>query len=59
MKKEIQNKSVPFFYLQICFRKICGKKKGLKDEIEIKDLVPVCVEAYIKEHGLYSCREVK
>ncbi len=34
-------------------------RKRLNDGIEIKGLVPECVEAYIKEHGLYSCREVK
>jgi nicotinate-nucleotide adenylyltransferase len=32
-----------------------GIRKRLKDKIEIKGLVPECVEAYIKEHGLYSC----
>ena len=31
-----------------------GIRKRLKDRIEIKGLVPECVEAYIKEHGLYS-----
>lgn len=30
-----------------------GIRKRLKDRIEIKGLVPECVEAYIKEHGLY------
>jgi len=30
-------------------------RKRLKDGSEIKGLVPECVEAYIKEHGLYSC----
>ena len=29
-------------------------RKRLKDGVEIKGLVPDCVEAYIKEHGLYS-----
>ncbi|ODS31495.1 MAG: nicotinic acid mononucleotide adenylyltransferase, NAD(P) requiring [Candidatus Scalindua rubra] len=29
-------------------------RKRLKDGVEIKDLVPSCVETYIKEHGLYS-----
>jgi nicotinate-nucleotide adenylyltransferase len=29
-------------------------RKRINDGIEIKDLVPECVEAYIKEHGLYS-----
>jgi nicotinate-nucleotide adenylyltransferase len=32
-----------------------GIRKRLKERIEIKGLVPECVEAYIKEHGLYSC----
>ncbi len=31
-----------------------GIRKRLKDSIEIKGLVPSCVEAYIKEHGLYT-----
>ncbi len=31
-----------------------GIRKRLKDRIEIKGLVPSCVEAYIKEHSLYS-----
>lgn len=29
-------------------------RKRLNDGVEIKGLVPECVEAYIKEHGLYS-----
>ncbi|OHB47668.1 MAG: nicotinate (nicotinamide) nucleotide adenylyltransferase, partial [Planctomycetes bacterium GWF2_40_8] len=29
-------------------------RKRLKDGIEIKGLVPECVEAYIEEYGLYS-----
>lgn len=29
-------------------------RKRLKDRIEINGLVPECVEAYIKEYGLYS-----
>ncbi len=29
-------------------------RRRLKDKIEINGLVPECVEAYIKEHGLYS-----
>ncbi len=29
-------------------------RKRINDGIEIKGLVPECVEAYIKEHGLYS-----
>jgi nicotinic acid mononucleotide adenylyltransferase len=29
-------------------------RKRLKDRIEIKCLVPECVEAYIKEHGSYT-----
>ncbi len=32
-------------------------RKRLKDRIEIKGIVPECVEAYIKKHGLYSCLE--
>jgi len=32
-----------------------GIRKRLKERIEIKGLLPECVEAYIKEHGLYSC----
>ncbi len=31
-----------------------GIRKRLKDRIEINGLVPECVEADIKEHGLYS-----
>jgi nicotinate-nucleotide adenylyltransferase len=31
-----------------------GIRKRINDRIEIKGLVPECVEAYIKEHGLYS-----
>lgn len=33
-------------------------RKRLKDGAEIKGLVPSCVDAYIREHGLYSCCEV-
>ena len=29
-------------------------RKRLNDGVEIKGLVPECVEAYIREHGLYS-----
>ncbi len=29
-------------------------RKRMKDGIEIQGLVPECVEAYIKEHGLYT-----
>ena len=36
-----------------------GIRKRLKDRIEIKGLVPECVEAYIKKNGLYSCSKVK
>jgi nicotinate-nucleotide adenylyltransferase len=31
-----------------------GIRKRINDGVEIKELVPECVEAYIKEHGLYS-----
>jgi nicotinate-nucleotide adenylyltransferase len=31
-----------------------GIRKRIHDRIEIKGLVPECVETYIKEHGLYS-----
>jgi len=29
-------------------------RKRVNDGVEISGLVPECVEAYIKEHGLYS-----
>ena len=28
-------------------------RKRINDGVEIKNLVPECVEMYIKEHGLY------
>ena len=31
-----------------------GIRKRINDGVEIKELVPECVEAYIREHGLYS-----
>ncbi|MFQ5965746.1 MAG: nicotinate-nucleotide adenylyltransferase [Candidatus Scalinduaceae bacterium] len=34
-------------------------RKRLKEGVDISNLVPSCVEAYIREHGLYSCCEVK
>jgi nicotinate-nucleotide adenylyltransferase len=34
-------------------------RKRLREGADVNGLVPSCVEAYIREHGLYSCCEVK